>query len=36
MRQTQNLRDDTMEGTLTVEELTGRYDAISARRMKRK
>jgi len=36
MRQAQDLRDDAMEGRLTVEELAERYDIISARRMKTK
>ena len=36
MRQVQDLRDDAMEGRLTVEELAERYDTISARRMKTK
>ena len=36
MRQAQDLRDDAMEGRLTVEELAERYNAISARRMKTK
>ena len=36
MRQAQDLRDDAMEGRLTVEELAERYDTISARRMKTK
>ena len=36
MRQVQDLRDDAMEGRLTVEELRAKYDTISARRMKTK
>ena len=36
MRQAQDLRDDAMEGKLTVDELAERFDAISARRMKTK
>ena len=36
MRQVQDLREDAMEGRLTVEELKAQYDTISARRMKTK